>query len=160
MQDEQYPIEPAITADEMEEVRRLFLEYVAGLGVDLSFQEVEDELAALPGKYAPPAGAILIARSRRGEILGCVAVRPIDEPGTCEMKRLYVRPSGRSRGLGRRLALAAMEQAGALGYVRMRLDTLAQMRTAQAMYLSLGFKETPPYYGNPLPGTIYMSRSL
>jgi putative acetyltransferase len=137
--------------------RVLFAEYIAGLGVDLSFQDVDAELADLPGQYAPPAGAILLARDNAGLSLGCVALRPLSGAGACEIKRLYVRPEARGHDLGRRLAKGILSFAEEAGYSRVVLDTLAPMRSAQALYASLGFQRTAPYYDNPVPGTIYMA---
>lgn len=135
-------------------VRSLFREYADSLGVDLSFQELEAELAALPGGY----DVLLVARLD-GEALGCVGVRP-QEGDACELKRLYVRPNGRGLGLGRRLTLEAIARARALGYMRMRLDTLPEMHTAQALYRKLGFVEIEPYRHNPIEGSRFMELDL
>jgi putative acetyltransferase len=141
-------------AGDVELVRTLFREYAGSLGVDLSFQGFEEELAALPGGY----DVVLVARID-GEPAGCVGVRPL-EPGICEMKRLYVRPSARGTGLGRALAEAAVARARQLGYERMRLDTLPTMAAAQVLYRSLGFVEILPYRHNPVPGTTYLELRL
>lgn len=153
-------IEPAHFPEEAELVRRLFTEYVDSLGIDLSFQNVGAELADIPGKYAPPRGTILIARDKAGDAVGCVALRPLAMPGTCEIKRLYVRPRARHQDFGRRLAEAIVRAAGTMGYTRAVLDTLPSMRAAQALYASLGFRPTDPYYRNPVPGTIYLALDL
>jgi len=138
--------------------RDLVAEYVAALHVDLSFQAIDVELARLPDEYGPPAGAFLIAWLDR-EPAGCVALRPLAE-GDCEMKRLYVRPGARGSGAGRALAEAVIDLARGRGYQRMRLDTLADMNAAQALYRSLGFTGIPAYRFNPVPGTLYMERNL
>jgi putative acetyltransferase len=151
---------PARFPDDTATVRSLFAEYVDSLGIDLSFQNVAAELAELPGKYAPPAGALLIARDAQGQALGCVALRPLDQSGACEMKRLYVRPAARGLDLGRRLAEEIIAAARAAGHTHILLDTLAQMRAAQALYSSLGFRTIAAYYDNPLTGTVYMRLDL
>ena len=137
-------------------IRQLFRAYAASLPIDLGYQGFDGELASLPGKYAPPAGALLIARDASGAALGCVAMRPLED-GVCEMKRLYVAAEGRGSGLGKKLALAIIEAARAGGHREMRLDTLASMASAQALYRALGFVEIAPYYASPVAGTVFMS---
>ena len=151
-------IAAAETPADIELARTLFREYVDALGVDLRFQDVEQELATLPGRYAPPAGVILLAR-RGGMALGCGALRPL-ESGVCEMKRLYVRREARGEHLGRRLAEALLQYAAGAGYRYVRLDTLSSMGSAQKLYASLGFKAIEPYTRNPLPGTQFLEREL
>lgn len=146
-------------ADDMAEVRRLFQAYAASLDVDLAYQDFASELAALPGDYAPPSGAVLLARRADGVAVGCVAVRALGD-GVCEMKRLYVAPEGRGLGLGRRLMEAALEAARARGYRELRLDTLPSMAAAQGLYRQSGFEEIAPYYGTPVAGTVFMRRRL
>lgn len=142
----------------IEAVRGVFREYERAIGVSLCFQGFERELAELPGAYAPPRGALLVALDG-GEVAGCVAFRPVDE-ATCEMKRLFVRPAWRGTGLGRRLALEIMDAARRAGYGRMRLDTLPTMTAAAGMYESLGFVEMEPYYESPIAGTRFMGVEL
>ncbi len=141
--------------EEMDLVRVLFREYQAFIAVDLCFQSFEEELAGLPGRYAPPQGAILIA----GDGAGVVALRAID-PFTAEMKRLFVRPSQQGTGLGRALAEAVVDVARGRGYSRLRLDTLPQMGTAIAMYRRLGFVDIAPYTANPIAGALYLELAL
>jgi putative acetyltransferase len=143
--------------------RQLFQEYQAGLGVDLCFQGFAQELAGLPGAYTPPRGCLLLAGTA-ADPHGCAALRPLEgaeaTPRCAEMKRLYVRPQARGRGLGRALALAILAHARAMGYREIKLDTLAQMQAAGALYAALGFRECPAYYRNPLGGTLYMALTL
>ena len=144
--------------DDRATVESLFREYVASLAEDISFQNVDDEVAALPGKYARPGGAVLIAWDR-DEAAGAIAYRML-EPGVAEMKRLYVRPAFRGRDIGRALAEALIEDARANGYRTMLLDTLASMQVARALYRDLGFVPVAAYYDNPLPGVAYMALEL
>jgi putative acetyltransferase len=139
-------------------VEWLFREYVASLAEDISFQNVDDELSRLPGKYARPGGVVLIAWDG-SEPAGAIAYRMV-EPGVCEMKRLYVRPAFRGRDIGRELANELIEDARARGYRTMLLDTLASMSEARALYRDLGFSAVAPYYDNPLPGVMYMALEL
>lgn len=136
----------------------IFREYGDSLGIDLSFQNFEEELASLPGLYAAPRGTVLLAWVD-GELAGCCALRPIDDvdvPNAAEMKRLYVRPAFRRFGLGRLLAEAVLDAARRMGYSSVLLDTLDDMEAARALYEELGFVEIPPYYHNPLPGSHYL----
>ena len=139
--------------------RELFLEYAGWLGFSLCFQNFDEELAGLPGAYAPPRGRLLLAL-HDGETAGCVALRPILDDA-CEMKRLYVRPAFRGLGLGRELAVRIVEEARALGYARMLLDTVPdKMAGAIKVYRSLGFEERAPYYQTPDQGFLFMELKL
>jgi ribosomal protein S18 acetylase RimI-like enzyme len=140
------------------QVRTLFEEYAASLGVDLCFQGFAEELATLPGSYAPPQGRLLLARWN-GETAGCVALRPL-QSDICEMKRLYVRPTHRGDGVGRALAEQVISEAGHAGYSRMRLDSLPTMESAIQLYRQLGFRDVPPYRENPVPGAVFLELSL
>ncbi len=144
---------PVQTEEETQVARRLFVEYAASLDFDLCFQGFERELAQLPGSYAPPSGRLLLAIAGAEEV-GCVALRPLGE-GACEMKRLYVRPHRRRRGIGRKLAEAIIQEGRSIGYSTMKLDTICTMGEAMALYRSLGFSETEPYTHNPIPGAVF-----
>lgn len=152
-------IRPVISPDDLDAARRLFREYVTGLDFALDFQDFEDEMDALPGPYAAPDGAILLAEVNETPV-GVVAVKPLDEEGVCEMKRLYVRPEHRTQGIGHALGKAILNTARDLGYDVMRLDTVESMTAARALYRSLGFEERSAYYHNPLPNVVYMEREL
>jgi ribosomal protein S18 acetylase RimI-like enzyme len=149
----------ATSEDDLDTARTLFREYAESLDFDLDFQDFEAEMQALPGPYAAPTGAILLAEAD-GEVAGVVAVKPLDEDGVCEMKRLYVRPGYRRQGIGHALAQAVIDVAEDLGYDVMRLDTVASMTAARSLYRSLGFERRDAYYHNPLPGAVYMEKSL
>ena len=148
----------ATTPADIAQARALFLEYAAESKLDLCFQGFEEELATLPGKYAPPGGRLLLASE--GDITaGCGALRELSE-GVSEMKRLFVRPAFRKQGVGRLLAERLIEEARRIGYRSMRLDTLASMRSARALYESLGFRRIPAYYANPLAEVVYLELAL
>lgn len=148
--------------DELQAVRLLIKEYAASLQVDLCFQDLDSELASLPGPYAQPRGALLVAMVD-GHLAGCCAMRPlniVEHGNACEMKRLFVRPRYRGLGIGRMLAESMLDTARMNGYKCILLDTLSDMQTARAMYLDLGFTEIAPYYFNPIPGAHYLKAAL
>lgn len=153
-----FDLRQAVSPADVATARALFEEYQESLGISLCFQNFDAELAGLPGAYAPPEGRLLLA-SARAEPAGCIALRKIEE-GTCEMKRLWVRPAFRGTGLGRRLAETLMAEARAIGYRRVRLDTLPSMKAAQALYESLGFTDILPYNDHPIEGTRFMEALL
>ena len=137
----------------MHKIRKLFLEYQEWLGIDLCFQGFEEELSALPGSYAPPNGAILVAVEDR-DLVGCVGIRPRTK-NEAELKRLYVQPNHRGCGIGKRLFHTAMSRAKKVGYTSIVLDTLPAMQTAKSLYVAYGFKEISGYYENPEEGVEY-----
>ena len=148
--------------EELAALREIFREYADSLGVDLCFQQFDEELAGLPGDYAAPRGALLMALVD-GAVAGCCALRPLDSadyPDAAEMKRLYVRDRFRGLGLGRQLAEATLDRAREAGYACVLLDTLDDMEAARTLYEELGFKEVPPYYHNPIPGAHYLKAEL
>jgi ribosomal protein S18 acetylase RimI-like enzyme len=153
-----FRITPATQPSEVEQVKALVLEYVEALGLDLGFQDFERELREFPGEYAPPEGRLLLATSEE-QPAGCVGLRQL-EPGLCEMKRLYVRPQYRGKGLGAQLLRAVIAEARALGYAAMRLDTLPSMQAAIGMYRELGFQPIAPYYWNPVEGALFFELKL
>jgi GNAT superfamily N-acetyltransferase len=149
----------AQTQEDIENARALFEEYAAGLGISLCFQNFDRELANLPGDYAPPDGRLLLA-TEDDQLAGCIAMRKL-EPGVCEMKRLFLRPAYRGKGLGRVLVESIIDEARRLGYTRMRLDTLpGRMDQAIALYQSIGFVEIAPYYKSPAEDAKFMQLEL
>jgi GNAT superfamily N-acetyltransferase len=167
-------IRHASTARDIELARGLFVEYAQWLKVDLCFQGFDEELATLPGAYAPPRGRLLLAGTP-GEAFACIALRPLGGGPGCgagpiapdgndgrlaEVKRLYVQPAHRGKGWGKRVARELLDEARGIGYRELKLDTLGWMSEARALYARLGFRECAPYYHNPLPGVVYMTLSL
>lgn len=149
----------AESPQQIAQARELFLEYAKSLGFSLCFQNFDKELAGLPGDYAPPDGRLLLAEYE-GQLAGCVALHKLDD-GICEMKRLYLRPQFRGKGLGRSLADRIIVEARQIGYRRMRLDTVEPvMKDAVAMYRKIGFREIEPYCPNPITGALYMELEL
>jgi GNAT superfamily N-acetyltransferase len=149
----------ATSPEQIEQARSLFREYEVWIQTDLCFQSFEQELAELPGKYAPPEGRLLLG-FHDDQLAGCVALRKIGN-GVCEMKRLFVRPGFHGKGIGRGLIDEVVKEAREIGYQRMRLDTLPpRMNKAIALYRRLGFKEIEPYYENPVPGALFMEVQL
>jgi ribosomal protein S18 acetylase RimI-like enzyme len=154
-----FEIHQAESAAQIESIRELFLEYAQSLSFNLCFQSFDQELAGLPGDYAPPDGRLLLA-TQPGSLVGCIALHKLAD-GICEMKRLYVRPQFRGKGLGKVLAKRVIEDARGIGYRQLRLDTVeSDMRTAIAMYRKLGFREIAPYRANPIDGALYMELQL
>lgn len=153
-------LRPARSPEDLKATADLFSAYVTSLGRDLGFQDFNNEVNTLPGKYAPPNGELLVACDHQGNIVGCVAVRPLQFDDCCEMKRLFVTPSGRGFGLGRKLVDAILDTASSLGYREIRLDTLSSMHKATELYEKSGFKRIEAYYETPLADTIFYARSL
>lgn len=154
-----YRINAAETTDDIRAARVLFEAYAASLAIDLGYQDFAAELDGLPGRYAPPQGALLLARNEGGEAIGCIALRSI-EGGVCEMKRLYVDPRGRGLGLGAALVDAIIARARDIGYMEMRLDTLPEMTAAISLYRAAGFDPIPAYYDTPVAGTVFLACRL
>lgn len=149
------------STEDLKDAISLFEQYAKSLKIDLSFQDFANEMASMPGKYAPPSGCLLLARNKdTGAAIGCVGLRGLETHAICEMKRLYVDPNGRGLGVGRALAVAVIEEAKRLGYTAMRLDTLSSMESAKALYKALGFKEIGSYYETPIEGTVFLELSL
>jgi ribosomal protein S18 acetylase RimI-like enzyme len=153
-----FTIGEALDAADVEACRELFAEYQRALGVSLCFQDFDRELATLPGAYARPRGRLLIARVA-GMPAACAALRPLGERDA-EMKRLYVRPQFRGMGLGRALAEIVIDEARAMGYAAVKLDTLPSMNDAQGLYARLGFRDVPAYNDNPVAGTRFLALAL
>lgn len=149
-------IREATTATDMALARALFAEYARWLKVDLCFQGFDEELRTLPGAYAPPRGRLLLA-GFGADAFACIALRPLAQPAVGEIKRLYVQPAQRGGGWGRRLVVAVLAEARAIGYEELKLDTLDWMTAARALYEETGFLPCAPYYANPIPGVVYMS---
>ena len=144
--------------DQYQKVRELFMQYAGSLDFDLEFQGFSQELATLPGHYAPPDGCILLAEDS-GRFVGCVALRPLEDK-ICEMKRLYVKPDYRGRGIGRMLACSIIDRAREIGYAKMRLDTIATMQEARTLYYSLEFQNIKAYRYSPLDEPSFMELEL
>jgi ribosomal protein S18 acetylase RimI-like enzyme len=160
----QIRIRPAVAGD-IPEVREMLTEYVRWIGLDLAFQEIDDELAGLPGAYAPPRGALLVAvesgahSAKEDPLVAMIGLRPIDDR-ICEMKRLFVRPEARGRGLARQLIDSILAEARRLKYEEIRLDTLPMMGDAQKLYVAMGFVDIDAYYDTPIAGTRFMALRL
>ena len=148
----------AKSSESVEAAEALFREYASTLDFDLSFQHFDDEMKTFPIQYSPPSGCLLLAYEDE-TVAGCVGLRMLDE-GICEMKRLYVRPEFRGKGIGRALVLNVIDRGRKLGYGRMRLDTVPSMHEAIALYESFGFKQIPQYRDNPVPGALYFELQL
>jgi ribosomal protein S18 acetylase RimI-like enzyme len=162
-----YTIVRARSSSDVSAAATLFSAYVASLNIDLTYQNIVEELSSLPGKYSPPTGELFLARTtgskQPGEPIGCVAVRSLslaDVPHCCEMKRLYVAPGGRGNGLGKALVRAALLAAKELGYENIRLDTLHTMEAARKLYAAEGFVECGQYYDTPIQGTVFMAKAF
>jgi putative acetyltransferase len=152
-------IRQAATVDDIARARALFVEYAQWLGIDLCFQGFAEELETLPGVYAPPRGRLLLA-GMTGDAFGCIALRPLDDAGCAEVKRMYVQPAHRGERWGYRLTADLIAQARAIGYRELKLDTLESLKAACALYAGFGFRECAAYYDNPLAGVVYMSLDL
>lgn len=153
-------ISPVETGPDLEAVKTLFRAYVDWLDIDLSYQGFEEELAGMPGKYAPPNGALFVAKDQDGKVLGCVGLRAFGDNGSCEMKRLYVLPDGRGMGVGAALVFRVLETASHVGYREMLLDTLPTMTGAVKLYKAAGFEEISAYYETPIRETVFFRKTL
>jgi GNAT superfamily N-acetyltransferase len=154
-----FRILPVRDEADLKAVIALFYAYADYLGVDLTYQNFAEEMAAMPGKYAPPEGVLLLAKNMDGAALGCVGLRRMGD-GVCEMKRLYVTPGARGLGLGQALAGAVVAEARRIGYREMKLDTLPRLEAAIALYRAMGFRQIPAYYDTPIAGTLFFSLKL
>ena len=157
-----FNIVPVRTAEDLKAIVNLFRMYAESLSIDLTFQDFENEMATMPGKYVPPTGELLLARNSQGEPVGCVALRALGSSnyGCCEMKRLYTVPAARSTGIGKALVITILDIARTLGYEEIKLDTLPTMEAAIGLYKKVGFVETEAYYDTPLAETIFLVCSL
>jgi GNAT superfamily N-acetyltransferase len=155
-----FTIAPARQARDFASAATLFQDYTRSLGRDLSYQSPDAELQAMPGKYAPPSGELLLARLQDGTPVGCVALRAIDPPGCCEMKRLYVSPQARGMGIGGALIDAIVGVARGLHYTEMRLDSVASLTSALALYRAAGFQPIPAYCENPFDDAVFLGLEL
>lgn len=157
-----FNIVPVRTAEDLKATINLFRTYAESLGIDLTFQDFDNEMATMPGKYAPPTGELLLARNAQGEPIGCVALRALESSDStcCEMKRLYTLPTVRGLGVGKALVTAILDIACNLKYEEIKLDTLPGMEAAIGLYKKAGFVETEAYYDTPLVETIFLTRSL
>lgn len=155
-----FHIKPVKTDRDVAAAARLFEGYAASLPIELGYQDFEVELASLPGKYAPPHGALLLARDAHNKPLGCVGLRPLAIADVCEMKRLFLVPAARGMGLGRALAEAILREARHIGFREVRLDTLPTMTSAIGLYEQIGFARIQPYYAPTPAGTVFMSIRL
>ena len=152
-----YPVRKAV---DLQAAKILFRAYAQSIGVDLTFQNFEAEMDAMPGKYAPPMGELFLARDMNDVAIGCIGLRPLEPTGCCEMKRLYVTPAGRGLGVGRALIGAVLGVARGIGYAEIKLDSLGTMGVALKMYRGLGFRDVPAYYWNPNPDVVFLALSL
>lgn len=155
-----YHIHSARSPEDIEATRRLFSAYKDFLGIDLTFQDYDEEFATLPGKYSPPAGELLLARDPDGMAIACVRLHPLDAERCCEVKRLFVTPAGRGTGVGKALVEAIINTAHGLGYREMRLDTLTSMTQAISIYRKCGFIPMEAYYHNPIRDSQFMQLHL
>jgi ribosomal protein S18 acetylase RimI-like enzyme len=160
MPESSFRIRAVRSAADLGAVARLLDAYASSIGIDLGYQDFDNELATLPGRYAAPDGELLLARDRNGAPLGCVGLRPMEPEGFCEMKRLYVSPQDRGLGLGKSLIVAIIGEAKRIGYSEMRLDTLPTMAEAISLYERAGFRPIAPYYRTPIAGTLFFARRL